>query len=1508
MEYDGIKMGTSKNKTGSFDISIPSGTTTLYVHSAAWDGKSSTLSVTTTQTGVTITPNTAWSLTSDAGISGSSSTFTLSTPTNATTSYFKEYTLTGVTTTTTITIANGTERAVVWGINTASGSSTEPSISGTDPAELTCDATSGQIGYTITNGVSGGTVSASVPSGSWITVPNGTITDNPFTFTCTPNPNAAQRSETVTLYYTVTGDTDPSATTTVTVTQAYNPTGNGCEDDPFTVAEAIAATPASGMSEFIYVSGIVSDIVDPYSDQYHNISYTISADGATTGAQLEAFRGKGMNGDNFTSDQDILVGDEVTIYGQLQLYGTTYELASGNYLVYFNRPGGVTTYTLTTSVNLANSGSITCNPTGNNGEYNAGTSVQLTATPETGYVFENWTVDGTTASGNPLTITMDEDHTVVANFATAPTYTVTFNVGSEGTFVASADFPNTTNTVYAGEYTLPTATRTGYTFNGWLLTGSTTPITGSYTVSASVDFTADYTENTSVAGGTDCLDNASTGIAGTSYGEWTATGSSGAEYAGQSAGGTSTSGSCIQIRSSNSNSGIVTTKSGGKALKVSVEWNIANSSDRTLNIYGSNTAYTSPTELYGTNLVDELIGTIVYGTSTELNITGDYEYIGIRSASGAAYLDEICIEWGGASSVSAPTINGEARFVESQEITIDVPTGTEVYYTYGTTMPDPTASPIVGTKYTEPFTINGTTTVNAIAYDGTNTSSVTTATFTRVYTITLTQTAGGVISADVEQAAEGETVTLTATPNVGYSFGGWTADPASTTLNPNANTTPATFTMSTDNVTVTATFTTATAYTVLFNINGKVEMTATVNAGNTIDLSKFVADVTTDGHTFDGWYTAATGGEKKTGDFTPDADEVILYAQFAAASADNYALVTDASQLVAGNLVVIAASAYDNAMSTDQKSNNRGAFAITKESNTISWTPDSYTVCEFELRQGTITGTWSFFDANYSTAGGYLYAAGKSSKANPNYLRTEETLTDNSSWSVSINNNKASIVAQGENDINVMQYNTSSDGLFACYSSASQKDLALYTKPASTSGAKGMRVDVDANSKVTAIAADVLVTVKAGGIVYLTGANAGNSSNLVVEDGGQLVATNPVAATVHKSITGYPDVNVKSGYTLIASPMASTTFNNTANTNLATNNYDLYAYDPSQDLEWRNFKNTDNSLSTLNAGQGYLYANSNNLDLMFMGTTNIAISDVNGLPYVENNTIKSLYLAGNTLPHNQVFYVHNNSNENANFLTMNAAGNGFNTTTASSFEATPMQGFFVQAGGSGWTLSTTAPSTSAPSDQITPAPQINVKVKRMRGAVIDNAIVSLGNAPLMNKFMLNENATKIYVPMGNEEFAVVRAQAEGETPLCFKASENGNYIIAVELKDVEMNYLHLIDNMTGANVDLLATPSYSFEARTTDYTSRFRLVFSANDENGASTESETFAYYNGSEWVISNMGEATLQVVDVMGRVMRSTNCTDGACTVSTSSLVPGVYMLRLVNSDSVKTQKIVVR
>ena len=117
---------------------------------------------------------------------------------------------------------------------------------------------------------------------------------------------------------------------------------------------------------------------------------------------------------------------------------------------------------------------------------------------------------------------------------------------------------------------------------------------------------------------------------------------SGAKYAGNSAKGNS----AIQFNSS-SPRGLVSTTSGGIVKSISISWESHTSDGRTLDVYGSNTAYSSAADLYNSSYLTQgvKLGSIVKGTSTSLTVVGDFKYIGLRSNSSAMYITSISITW-----------------------------------------------------------------------------------------------------------------------------------------------------------------------------------------------------------------------------------------------------------------------------------------------------------------------------------------------------------------------------------------------------------------------------------------------------------------------------------------------------------------------------------------------------------------------------------------------------------------------------------------------------------------------------------------------------------------------------------------------------------------------------------------------------------------------------------------------------------------------------------------------
>ena len=94
-------------------------------------------------------------------------------------------------------------------------------------------------------------------------------------------------------------------------------TGKGSESNPYTVAEAIAAIKAGAPTSEVYVTGIVSDVYF-YSDQYKSLSYYISDDGKSK--DMQVYSGKGLNGADFTSKDDLKVGQKITIKGIIKAF------------------------------------------------------------------------------------------------------------------------------------------------------------------------------------------------------------------------------------------------------------------------------------------------------------------------------------------------------------------------------------------------------------------------------------------------------------------------------------------------------------------------------------------------------------------------------------------------------------------------------------------------------------------------------------------------------------------------------------------------------------------------------------------------------------------------------------------------------------------------------------------------------------------------------------------------------------------------------------------------------------------------------------------------------------------------------------------------------------------------------------------------------------------------------------------------------------------------------------
>lgn len=230
--------------------------------------------------------------------------------------------------------------------------------------------------------------------------------------------------------------------------------------------------------------------------------------------------------------------------------------------------------------------------------------------------------------------------------AAAASYTLTLSSGGNGTVSATVDAVAVASgsAVEVGK----TVSITTTPFSGYQLAslsyndGSAHDITStksftmpSHAVTVSATFAAASTSTKDILTAS-LFEATSTTYKDFSNVSYSGTGHSNAVYAGNSAKDSSGN---IQLRSKNSNSGIVSTTSGGKVKSVKIT---VGTGSNTIDVYGSNTAYTAASDLYGSSKGTKLGSVTATNTIT---VTGNYQYVGIRSYNGAVYISSIEITW-----------------------------------------------------------------------------------------------------------------------------------------------------------------------------------------------------------------------------------------------------------------------------------------------------------------------------------------------------------------------------------------------------------------------------------------------------------------------------------------------------------------------------------------------------------------------------------------------------------------------------------------------------------------------------------------------------------------------------------------------------------------------------------------------------------------------------------------------------------------------------------------------
>ena len=447
--------------------------------------------------------------------------------------------------------------------------------------------------------------------------------------------------------------------------------------------------------------------------------------------------------------------------------------------------------------------------------------------------------------------------------------------------------------------------------------------------------------------------------------------------------------------------------------------------------------------------------------------------------------------------------------------------------------------------------------------------------------------------------------------------------------------------------------------------------------------------------------------------------------------------------------------------------------------------------------------------------------------------------------------------------------------------------------------------------------ADIIIN---GNVVIENGtiANVGTidivSGSLTVEEGGQLIHTNAgVTVTMEKVIEGFSNERGATNWYTISSPIFHSV-ETSAVENLLSNNYDLYRYDEPTHY-WDNIKDLDDedpdgpqgNWSTLDAGRGYLYANSGDVTLQFNGVANHTSASYTLTREAKDGKLLGFHLVGNPFTHN--IYMSSAFETDVTladgyYVLTNEGAWGAKLGTDEPIK--PCQGVLIQATeGEGEVGSLVIRKKTEPAQTRNRANNEFIAISIANNKYEDVAYVSFDvENPLEKVNHQNKNIPLVYIPTEEINYSIATMENDvEEIPVAFEAKTMGQYTIGAKSQNCEFKEMYLLDKMTGIKTNLLLE-SYTFMATTDDNPERFVVKL---NKNTSDFDNDNFIFINNNEIIINNIeGRAALQIFDVMGRYICNYEVT-GSANISTEEFSSGVYIIRLMDDNGVKTQKVVL-
>ena len=419
------------------------------------------------------------------------------------------------------------------------------------------------------------------------------------------------------------------------------------------------------------------------------------------------------------------------------------------------------------------------------------------------------------------------------------------------------------------------------------------------------------------------------------------------------------------------------------------------------------------------------------------------------------------------------------------------------------------------------------------------------------------------------------------------------------------------------------------------------------------------------------------------------------------------------------------------------------------------------------------------------------------------------------------------------------------------------------------------------------------------------------SSTIVIEEGGQLIYNEGTLSNVRieKNITGYNDATNQDGWYVISFPMSNEISNNNYNNLIDENGYyDLYYYNE-EDFHWYNYK--DGTFSTFNLGQGYLYAKRDTATIVSVGTPNnkainFTLSAASELT-PNGNDLNGFNLVGNPFTFDickgDGCAISNKFLEEGYY---SLSTNGTWTAKSDSEPISVCEGILVE------TIDSSADGESLtinriPYKKTRKADNDVIAITVSNELYEDVAYIKFGDSEgsgLRKIAHMNNDIQMVYIPKDGVNYAITNMDENTrEIPVSFQASTMGKYTISIDATKHNSDNIYLLDNITGDKIDIL-NGDYTFIAQSSHDEERFTLLISGNSGTG----DEHFAFINNNNIIINDIeGSASVQIFDVTGRQIIANEFNGSAC-ISAEALNDGIYIIRMIDDNGIKTQKIVIQ